>query len=118
MKYRTIIEVIADADNQEEALDLAGEFLRGEIEDGVKMKCSTKPLRSYILASVGIFVLLFSTMIGFASIGFTKAQPVSFTGVGKLRACPPPLKTARTTKFKKAWQKEEAKKVLDYVKKD
>ncbi|MFH1995843.1 MAG: hypothetical protein ABIJ27_02455 [Candidatus Omnitrophota bacterium] len=42
-RYRTVIEVMTEAEDQHEAADIAGEYLRGNISSGVSMKCSTRP---------------------------------------------------------------------------
>ncbi|UCD54702.1 MAG: hypothetical protein JSV93_04045 [Candidatus Omnitrophota bacterium] len=46
MKYQTVIKILTDAESEHEATDIAGEFLRGNIETGVKMKCYTRPVKS------------------------------------------------------------------------
>ena len=49
MKYETVIKLLTDAESEHEAVDIAGEFLRGNIETGVSMKCFTKPVKPYRL---------------------------------------------------------------------
>ena len=44
MQYKTVIEIICEAVDDHEALDIAGEFLKGDLEAGVEMRCFAKPL--------------------------------------------------------------------------
>ena len=44
-KYKTIIELVMEANDSSEALDIAGEYLRGNIESGVSIKCYSQPLQ-------------------------------------------------------------------------
>lgn len=44
MKYITVIEVICDAPDADEAYNMAGEYLRGNEEHGVSMHCRTAPV--------------------------------------------------------------------------
>jgi len=46
-RYRTIIELVTEAEDRHEATDLAGEYLRGNISDGVSMRCSTYPVNRF-----------------------------------------------------------------------
>ena len=44
-RYKTVIEVVTEAEDQFEAVDIAGEYLRGNISNGVSMRCSAYPLQ-------------------------------------------------------------------------
>ena len=62
MKYKTIIELICDAADKEDAFHIAGEYLRGEVESGVEMKCKAITLRTQrmlISGVVSVLVLFF-----------------------------------------------------------
>jgi len=43
-RFRTIIELVMEAENPSEAIDIAGEYLRGELDTGVTMECFAKPI--------------------------------------------------------------------------
>jgi len=58
MEYKTLIEIITEADSPHDAADIAGEYLRGSIETGVHMRCTTKPARKINTGYV-IFSLIF-----------------------------------------------------------
>jgi hypothetical protein len=49
MKYETVIKILSFADSEHEAIDIAGEFLRGNLESGVEMKCYTRPAQPFRL---------------------------------------------------------------------
>ena len=44
MKYKTTIEIVADAGDKSEAMEIAGEYLSGNLISGVRMKCRTNPV--------------------------------------------------------------------------
>ena len=117
MKYQTVIKIFTDAESEHEATDIAGEFLRGNLETGIRMKCCTRPLKSYRLFRVSALLLLIFAFIGIASLGYFKTSAIPFSGSKNTNAFQPPLKTSQTTKFKEAWQEEKNKKVLEYIKK-
>lgn len=54
MRYRTVIEVVCDAYDREDAIHVAGEYLRGEEDFGVVMTCRTSSLRFRILKHLGL----------------------------------------------------------------
>ncbi len=118
MKYRTVIEVISDAENEHEALDIAGEFLRGNLESGVKLKSRTGPLKSHVLIRTTVLSVIL-TVFAFARIelfGHSKSIPRAFSVIKNTSAVQPPLKTGKGPDFKETWKDEEHRKVLDYIK--
>jgi hypothetical protein len=46
-KFKTIIEIESVAVDSHEAIDIAGEYLRGNISSGVKLKCYSHPIRNF-----------------------------------------------------------------------
>ena len=118
MKYRTVIEVISDAENENEALDIAGEFLRGNLESGVRIKSRTKPLKSHILLQVTVLSALVF-VFALAGIEFferSNSIPRAFSAIKNISAVQPPLLTSKSPDFKETWKEEERRKVLDYIK--
>lgn len=116
MKYQTLIKIFTEAENEHEAVDIAGEFLRGNFETGVKMECCTKPIKLPILFRTSALLLLTSAFIGIASFGYFKSAPLSLSRMEHVSAFQPPLKTSHAAEFKEIWQEEKDKKVLDYIK--
>ena len=96
MKYKTIIEIITEADDREDAADVAGDYLRGFIDSGVQMKCQTKPVinRTYIPCFIPLVLLVFF----FASLFFlksngTKKECIAMRPVRNVSAIQPPLRS-------------------------
>jgi len=116
MKYKTIIEIITEADNEHEAADIAGEFLRGDFGSAVVMNCHTRPFRSMGFLKLGLFFVLIAAFLGTAYFGYFKNSSGATFGGKNISACPPPLKMGQTTSLKQAWKDEENRKVLDYIK--
>jgi len=54
VKYRTVIEIVCDAYDKEDAIYVAGEYLRGKEDFGVEMTCRTSSLRGRILKQLGL----------------------------------------------------------------
>jgi len=116
MRYKTIIEVITEADSASEALDIAGEFLRGNLETGVKMKCRTRAVKKEMLVktcTIGVLVIL---VAGITMVGRIGESPKGIFLNKKTNAVQPPLKTDTENEFKKTWEEEEKRQVLNYIK--
>jgi hypothetical protein len=115
MKYRTVIEVVAEAENGIEAIDIAGEFLRGNLESGVKMQCHSEPMnRKNMLSVVGVALIL-SLVIGAWSLTYIRKAPIRLAGIETLSACQPPLKTSGEGTFKDSWKSEESRRILSSI---
>jgi len=123
MKYRTVLELICDAADAEDASNMAGDYLRGEIDFGVTMKCKTRSLRShrvrkYTVSSL-IAILTFSTLllkvtpIGDVEKTHGSVQP----GFRSTYAVMPALKTKHRVDFKKEWAEKKSEAVMEYLKK-
>lgn len=116
MKYRTTIELIAEAETEDEAVDLAGEFLRGNIESGVEMKCRTKPVKAYTLFRIAILLILITVFAGAASFKHLRGSSNTFAPQRNFGAIQPPLKTSSSNTFNDNWKEKENKRVLDSIK--
>lgn len=122
MKYRTTIEIVSDADNKNEALEIVGEYLSGNLVSGVDMRCTTKPANSrtkIILIAIASSLLL---AIGIISAFYAKDPRTIITGGASLNAVQVPLKTSyqypkdESLGFKKEWDSRHSKKALEYIK--
>ena len=59
MKYKTVIKIVCDAYDADDAFNTAGEYLRGNVDANVIMKCSAVPLKNFFAKRYGLtFVLL------------------------------------------------------------
>ncbi len=118
MKYQTVIKIVTDAENEGEATDIAGEYLRGNLESGVRMKCYTRSIKSRLLFQASVSLVLLSVFLGIASFRYFKnAALPQISGVRDVSAIQPPLKTSQAPAFKETWKEEEDKKILEYIKK-
>ena len=95
MKYRTVIEITTEANNPNEALDLAGEFLRGNIENGVDMKYTSRSVKGYTLLKVCVVVVLLSLFAGTLFFGSGTSKRLASKRLNKARTSvlQPPLRT-------------------------
>lgn len=109
-KYKTVIELVCEAENQNEALDVAGEYLRGSLDSGVIMRCQTRQLHNFtkVLLTLSMFVVL----IGAGVITTTISQPHGTrSGDVGYNACQVPLRTQsmgqERVEFEKRWKAGE-----------
>lgn len=122
MKYRTIIELICDAADSEDASNIAGDYLKGEIDFGVEMKCRTESQWAYRMkrytAACAVLFIIFSALL-------FKVVPVEDAETGKVSqrlafkdtyTVMPELKTKDESAFKEKWEKKKDEAVLEYIK--
>jgi len=119
MKFKTTIKIITNAANKDEAADMAGEYLSGNVTGNVRMTCKTAPAldakKCAAIASVFIFVF-----VGVAAFGLHMKTTAGTPQVGAgFSAVQPPLKTAVTAskdeKFKNEWQERQTKESLGRI---
>ena len=122
MRYRTIIEVICDADGRDDATNIAGEYLRGALDCGVVMHSKTDLLwshnmKKYALSSIVIVVMFLTmTLKGGSISSFTENKADSSRVVCNTYTIMPALKTKHRSEFKKEWTKKKEEAVLDFLK--
>jgi len=117
MKYRTTIEIVSEAKDKNEAMEIVGEYLSGNITSGVHMKCLTDPVNSY--AKIIVTALLFLALLGGSIFSALYSKPGSTTisAVPGVNAIQPPLKTSvvdrKSDDFKKEWQTRQVKEAIN-----
>ena len=122
MKYKTVIELICDASDKEDALNIAGDYLKGEVDFGVEMKCRAVSLMSNRIkkctATVIVALIMFSTLLlQVTPIGSEeKIQSTSHIGFRNTYTINPALNTKHRADFKKEWQAKKEEAILDYIK--
>ena len=120
MKYKTTIEIISEAENKDEAIEIAGEYLSGNLVSGIEMKCLAKPARSLNKNILSIVVVCGIMATVALSAFHIKSSAGSTSAISGTSAIQPPLRTSAVAKydvdFKKAWQVEENREALDYIK--
>lgn len=123
MKYKTIVELICEGMNADDASYTAGEYLRGRVDYGVEMRCKTESLtmhrvKKYVAISVAAFIVCTIAIPKVITSG--TANDVSKSGkigLASTFTIVPKLKTQSTASFKNEWQEKKEEAVLDYIKK-
>ena len=123
MKYRTLIELICDAIDKDDAIHTAGEFLRGEVESGVEMRYSSRKLKTHRAFKYGFTGLLVLCLMSTLYIGFAmqekneKLRHITGYILSNTSTIQPVLKTQHAEKFKEKWEEKKGEVMLDYLKK-
>jgi len=120
MKYRTVIEVVTEAKDRSEAIDIVGEYLSGDILSGVKMKYSTRAVSGVRKAAIAVTALSLILVAGLVSFYLVKSIGSGAPSVSGMSAVQPPLQTqllnVREAQFKSQWQEEHNKEALQKIK--
>ncbi|MFH1395162.1 MAG: hypothetical protein ABIH09_03300 [Candidatus Omnitrophota bacterium] len=123
MRYRTVIELICDASDRDEACNMAGEYLKGDIDFGVQMKFKTDSLLGHKVkrcalncAAVFFVVVSFITLFAPDVNNNEGAQSSIYMKLRNTCTVMPVLKTQHTAGFKNDWTKKKDEAVLDYIK--
>ncbi len=120
-KYKTRIEITAPAADKDEAMEIVGDYLSGNIMSGIDMKYTTRQVHFYdhTSAKVGAVMLLISMAFLFSARA--SLQSHLNTGTCQMAAVQPPLKTssisANEAKFKKEWEEKQIHEALNFIKK-
>lgn len=120
-KYKTRIEITSPAANKDEAIEIVGDYLSGNIASGIDMKYSTKQVRFYdnSAAKTTAIVLL----IGLGFLFSVRTSPSAGLNIGTCQtaAVQPPLNTSRVAsedaKFKMEWEEKQTREALNLIKK-
>lgn len=120
MKYKTTIEIISEAENKNEAMEIVGEYLSGNIMSGVEMKCLTRRTHTYDKALLSVLVISAVLLTAIFTTVHTRSTYNSRLSLTGTNAIQPPLKTSsaarRDTRFKKAWENKKTQEALNYIK--
>lgn len=119
-KYKTNIEITSEAKNKDEAMEIVGEYLSGNIVSGIDMKCVTKPVRFYNHTASKIAATAILVMIGFLSGVKAKPDHNLITAMYRTDAMQAPLKTSDANKhdlkFKEEWNEKQTREALNFIK--
>jgi len=123
MKYRTVIELVCNASDRDEACNIAGEYLKGDLDFGVDMKFKTASLVAHKALKYGItcvcaFLVSFAFLTAFVPVAGEegKSQNSLISRIGSTCTVMPGLKTQNEDSFKKEWAQKKDEVVLDYLK--
>lgn len=118
MKYRTTIQLITEASDKNEALDIASEYLAGNISSGVDLRWSARPAYHNVVKVAGAVTVAAMVMIAVVvvpqarqAIGVNPSAPAT-------SAIQPPLKTSAdrlSAEFKKEWQVRHTAEALNVI---
>ena len=120
MRFKTKIEIISEAKDKNEAAEIAGEYLSGNIMSGIDMKCHTGPVVNSVRNVIGVAAISAIFIVATLFVAHVKPAPILPQVVGINNAIQPPLKTSEVDKksnnFRKAWQDRQNKAALDSMK--
>lgn len=116
MRYRTVIEVVTEARDKSEAMEIVGDYLSGDVLSGVRMKYSTSAVNGVKKAAITITALSLMLVGGLISMYVTKPIGDGTPSAAGMSAVQPPLQTQvlhiRDAQFKAEWQDEHNKEAL------
>ncbi len=118
MRYKTTIEITSEAEDKNEAMEIVGEYLTGNIVSGVEMRCHTKPTLNYKRTFVGVAALSVIFLIGLITAINIKSSQSLLSNTSGINAIQPPLKTSlhrKDSTFKKEWQAVRNKEALNRI---
>jgi hypothetical protein len=122
MKFRTTIELICEAADKDDAYNVAGEYLRGEIDKGVKMNFHTMTLGKHRVLKYGAscFAALFFFAICFTRGTINEQNNVQtsngYCSIPVTCTVQPGLKTKDVESFKSEWKEKKEEAILEYIK--
>ena len=120
MKFKTTIQIIMEAKDKNEAMEIAGEYLCGNLTTGVDMSLRARPIRlttkGIIIALTIVFIV--GVLVTIPALKFSQNLTQYIPGNCAIQ---PPLKTSPVDKkysdFKKEWQTRHLKESMDSIKK-
>jgi hypothetical protein len=116
MKYKTTINIVSEARNRDEAIDIVEEYLSGNIRSGVDMKCATGPERTAVKVTCAVALSLVIVGVIIFPIHL-KTPQLMVPNVSAISAVQAPLKTDRkNVEFKKEWETRQTKEAIEYIK--
>lgn len=120
MKFKTTIEIISEAENKNEAMEIVGEYLSGYLASGVDMRCSTRIASTYNKPVIAIVISTIILTVSILSLGHIKPSKGFVGSVPGFNAVQAPLKTpsnANEAGFKKEWFTRQTREALNRIKK-
>lgn len=119
MRYKTTIQIVTDARDRNEAVEMADEYLSGQLAHGIDMRCSTRPAYQSAVRTVSAVAVTAMLLVAVAITPQVRhATGVVSTGALS-SAIQPPLKTSNADKisaeFKKEWQVRQTAEALSVI---
>ncbi len=112
MKYRTVIELVCEASDKEDASNVAGDYLKGDLDFGVDMTCKTTKLstysfKKYALSCVLVFFVFLTFLLNVTPVGSYVAPRQETTNFSATSTVKPSLRTRYDEDFKERWIEEK-----------
>ena len=119
-KYKTNIEITSPASDKNEAMEIVGDYLSGNIVSGIDMRCTTKQVHFYDNSAAKAVAVVLLVGMGFLFAVKTTPQTHLNFGTCQMAAIQPPLKTSNVVKseakFKQEWQDKQTREALNFIK--
>ena len=106
MRYKTRIEITTEAADKNEAIEIVGEYLSGNIVSGIDMRCTTKPVNSQQKTIISVAVISLLLLVGIAVSNYTRPTANLSVSVPGVDAVQPPLKTSAKDKVDAKFKKQ------------
>jgi len=119
-KFKTTIEITSEAENKGEAMEIAGEYLSGNLTSGVDMRCSTKRIHQHNKALIGVIAVSLILLTSILSMSYLRPSKDFVGNFAGINAVQPPLKTSSSPAkddFKKEWETKQTREALKHIKK-
>ncbi|MDD5427818.1 MAG: hypothetical protein PHI58_01095 [Candidatus Omnitrophica bacterium] len=118
MKFQTTIKLITEAKDKQEAMDIAGEYLSGNLMSGVDMKLRTSPVhRQHIGITLAVAIVFGLLTFQVSHVKHSQNFVRNLPGDSVIQ---PPLKTSTADKkysdFKNKWLTRHSQEALNLLK--
>jgi hypothetical protein len=119
MLYRTTIQITTDARDRNEAVEMADEYLAGNLAHGIDMRCSTRPAFYGAVKTVSVVAVSAMLLVAVAVTPQVRNATGILSAGASASAIQPPLKTSNADKisaeFKKEWQVRQTAEALNAI---
>lgn len=120
MRYKTTIKLITEASDKDEAMEIAGEYLSGNLSSGVEMKLRATPVNNTARCAGLIAAFVAIVALVAAQGAYVKCSHCAIQNLPGDSVIQPPLKTSAVdssySDFQKEWQVRHTKEALDSAK--
>lgn len=121
MKFKTTIKIVSEARDKNEAMEIAGEYLSGNLATGIDMQLRTNPVHSNNARAGIVLAVLFVFGVAVAHLSHVKPPQNFISYLPGDSVVQPPLKTSQPDKkaadFKTEWQAKHSQEVLNSLRK-
>ena len=120
MKFKTTIKLVTEANDKNEATEIAGDYLSGNLTTGVRMKFRTVPVFSNKERAGIVLVIALIAGVLILPLSHSKHTQHFIQNLPEDSVIQPPLKTSpgveKFSGFKKEWLTRNAQETLSSIK--